>query len=136
MTALGVFVRNRRSELGLTQAELAIRMGVDDTYVSAVETGRRTPDGAPFLDILGRALELDAERVGLLFAVARRSQRTVRLPEELSPGKHAAFMAIADDLATLSERDMEVIASVHAALRRTRERQVVDESTATEGGDM
>ncbi|WP_321927323.1 helix-turn-helix transcriptional regulator [Burkholderia sp. BCC1998] len=120
MTALGDFVRDCRTELGLTQAALATRMGVDDTYISAVETGRRTPDGSPFLEMLGRALELDSDRILQLNNVARRSQRLFRLPEELSPRKHAVFMAIAEDLPQLSPEDVEIIASVHAALVRNR----------------
>ncbi|KVV36257.1 DNA-binding protein [Burkholderia ubonensis] len=120
MTALGIFVRDRRFELGLTQAALATRMGVDDTYISAVETGRRTPDGSPFLEMLSQALELDSDRTRHLFNVARRSQRFLRLPKELSPRKHAVFMAIAEDLPHLSPEDVEIIASVHAALVRNR----------------
>ncbi|MFM0366201.1 helix-turn-helix domain-containing protein [Paraburkholderia sediminicola] len=136
MTALGAFVRDRRNELGLTQAALAIRVGVDDTYVSAVETGRRTPDGSPFLDDLARALELDGDQLCELLLAARRSQRLFRLPEELSARKHAVFMAIADDLPQLSEGDIEVIASVHSALVRNRKSFAADISKVTEGGTM
>ncbi|KVL15933.1 helix-turn-helix domain-containing protein [Burkholderia sp. MSMB1826] len=136
MTALGNFVRNRRFELGLTQAALATRMGVDDTYISAVETGRRTPDGSPFLEMLGRALELDSDRIHQLFSVARRSQRFFRLPEELSPRKHAVFMAIAEDLPQLSQEDVEVIASVHAALVRNRKSDAPHNVDIIEGGAM
>ncbi|KUY88849.1 MULTISPECIES: helix-turn-helix transcriptional regulator [unclassified Burkholderia] len=136
MTALGNFVRDRRFELGLTQAELATRMGVDDTYISAVETGRRTPDGSPFLEMLGRALELDSERIRQLMNVARRSQRFFRLPGELPPRKHAVFMAIAEDLPHLSPDDIEIIASVHAALVRNRKHDAPSSIDEIEGGAM
>ncbi|WP_060010854.1 helix-turn-helix domain-containing protein [Burkholderia anthina] len=136
MTALGIFVRDRRFELGLTQAALATRMGVDDTYISAVETGRRTPDGSPFLEMLGRALELDSSQMSQLNNVARRSQRFFRLPEELSPRKHAVFMAIAEDLPRLSPEDVEVIASVHAALVRNRKSDAPHNANVIEGGAM
>lgn len=136
MSALGNFVRDRRFELGLTQAALATRMGVDDTYISAVETGRRTPDGSPFLEMLGQALELDSDRIHQLMNVARRSQRFFRLPEELSPRKHAVFMAIAEDLPHLSPEDVEIIASVHAALVRNRKPGTPDSVDVIEGGAM
>lgn len=136
MSALGSFVRDRRIELGLTQAALAARIGVDDTYISAVETGRRTPDGSPFLEMLGRALEFDSNRIHQLFNVARRSQRFFRLPEELSPRKHAVFMAIAEDLPQLSPEDVEVIASVHAALVRNRKPDALHNADVIEGGAM
>lgn len=135
MSTLGQFVRDRRNELGLTQAALAVRVGVDDTYVSAVETGRRTPDGLPFLDVLGHALELDTAQTRELLAAARRSQRSIRLPDGLSTRKHEVFTELADDLPHLSEQDMEIIAGVHAALVRNRER-AADAKLATEGGAM
>ncbi|AOI80970.1 MULTISPECIES: helix-turn-helix transcriptional regulator [Burkholderia] len=136
MTALGSFVRDHRTELGLTQAALAARMGVDDTYISAVETGRRTPDGSPFLDMLGRALELDSDGRRQLNDAARRSQRFFRLPEELSPRKHAVLMAIAEDLPQLSPADVEVIASVHAALVRNRKFDAPHNVDVIKGGAM
>jgi len=36
-------VRRRRAAAGLTQAELAAKMGVDRAYVSALELGGRNP---------------------------------------------------------------------------------------------
>ncbi|HDR9874833.1 TPA: XRE family transcriptional regulator [Burkholderia cenocepacia] len=136
MSSLGDFVRDRRIELGLTQVTLAMRVGVDDTYISAVETGRRTPDGVQFLETLGRALELDSDGVRALVDVARRSQRLFRMPEELSPRKHAVFMAIAEDLPQLSPEDVEVIASVHAALVRNRKSDAPHNVDVVEGGTM
>ena len=120
MTALGEFIRNRRGELSLTQTSLAIRMGVDSTYVCAVERGRKRPDSTSFLDTLAQALELTGESVGELFAVAQLSQRSLRLPEDLSPVKHAVLTAIVRDLTRFSDLDMEVFATIHAALLRNR----------------
>ena len=41
--AMGAYVRQRRIELGLSQAELAERLGVWQTHVSAIEIGRVSP---------------------------------------------------------------------------------------------
>ncbi|MRT00663.1 helix-turn-helix domain-containing protein [Ralstonia pickettii] len=126
MTALGDFVRRRRKVLGLTQAALALRMGVDDAYVSAIETGRRTPDGASFLDLLGCALELKTSEHRELTECARRSQRYVRLPEELPVRAHELFTALADDLPRFSAQEIELIASIHAAILRNRKMTTVE----------
>jgi transcriptional regulator with XRE-family HTH domain len=40
---VGENVRRLRTAGGLTQAELAVRMGVDRAYVSALELGGRNP---------------------------------------------------------------------------------------------
>ena|ERR1700731_1677349 len=120
MTALGDFIRHRRRELSLTQASLAIRMGVDATYVSAVERGRRRPEGASFLEVVARALELPPGQVENLVAVAQQSQRALRIPEELSLIKHTVLRAIVHDLPHFTDADMEIFAAVHAALARNR----------------
>ncbi|WP_334000621.1 helix-turn-helix transcriptional regulator [Burkholderia gladioli] len=135
MTALGKFVRKQRKELGLTQVALALRMGVDDAYVSAVETGRRAPDGTSFLEALGRALELDEDGLRQLVDVSRRSQRYLRLPEELSARKHELISALVDD-AELSEMDVETIASVHSAIARNRNMAATETTSQVEGGIM
>ena len=62
--ALGPVVRERRRALGLSQERLAERAGLDRTYVSGIETGRRDPTlrvvlrladalGRPPADLLG-----------------------------------------------------------------------------------
>ena len=40
---VGENVRKRRIAAGLTQAALAVRMGVDRAYVSGLEQGKRNP---------------------------------------------------------------------------------------------
>ncbi|MEK7917039.1 helix-turn-helix transcriptional regulator [Burkholderia contaminans] len=135
MTALGKFVRKRRKELGLTQVALALRMGVDDAYVSAVETGRRAPDGTSFLEALSRALELDEDGLRQLSDASRRSQRYLRLPEELSVRKHELIAALVEDV-KLTEMDVETIASVHSAIARNRNKTTTDSASPVEGGVM
>ncbi|RQV26095.1 XRE family transcriptional regulator [Burkholderia cenocepacia] len=135
MTALGRFVRKRRKDLGLTQVALALRMGVDDAYVSAVETGRRAPDGTSFLEALSRALELDEDGLRQLADASRRSQRYLRLPEELSARKHELVSALVEDV-KLSEMDVEAIASVHSAIARNRNMIAAEATSPVEGEAM
>ncbi len=41
--AFGRLVRSRRTGIGLTQESLALETGLDRTYVSGIERGRRNP---------------------------------------------------------------------------------------------
>jgi transcriptional regulator with XRE-family HTH domain len=41
--AFGLLVRRRRTEIGLTQENLALEIHIDRTYVSGIERGRRNP---------------------------------------------------------------------------------------------
>lgn len=110
-------------------------MGVDDAYVSAVETGRRAPDGTSFLEALSRALELDEDGLRQLSDASRRSQRYLRLPEELSVRKHELIAALVEDV-KLTEMDVETIASVHSAIARNRNKTATDSASPVEGGVM
>jgi transcriptional regulator with XRE-family HTH domain len=57
--SLGIAVRDRRRELGITQEELALRSGLHQRGISNVETGRRNPSYAS-LRRLAEALDLRA----------------------------------------------------------------------------
>ena len=52
----GANVRARRTKLGLTQEELADRMGTYASYISAIEGGTRTPR-LPNVAVFAEALE-------------------------------------------------------------------------------
>ncbi|MFM7365132.1 MAG: helix-turn-helix domain-containing protein [Cuspidothrix sp.] len=43
LDALGYLVRQRRTELGISQEELGLRANLDRTYISGVERGVRNP---------------------------------------------------------------------------------------------
>ena len=53
---VGELVRRKRTELGLTQPELALKAGLRQTYISQVETGEIAMPRDHNLDALGRAL--------------------------------------------------------------------------------
>lgn len=43
LLALGKLVKNRRTELGISQEELGFRANLDRTYISGIERGVRNP---------------------------------------------------------------------------------------------
>lgn len=66
---LGVFVRQRRGELGLTQNELGAKTGLTQAYISQIERGvRRWPQ--PYVraiaDVLGVSEIQLAQEAGLI----------------------------------------------------------------------
>jgi transcriptional regulator with XRE-family HTH domain len=52
------FIRAWRKHRGLTQAQLAERIGIDRSYLSNIETGRRRYD-QPFLEAAAEALRCE-----------------------------------------------------------------------------
>jgi transcriptional regulator with XRE-family HTH domain len=65
---VGRNVRRLRTAAGLSQAELAVRMGVDRAYISGLELGERNPTVVTLWHV-AQALGV---QVGLLLRDARR----------------------------------------------------------------
>ena len=120
MTALGVFIRQRRVSRELTQADIARQIGVDATYISGIESGRKRPGSAQLLKAIGDALQLDEEGRLALQKAADLSRRSLRLSAELSPEKSELMNAFAADLPYLDASGVEILANVLAALRLQR----------------
>lgn len=62
---LGEVVKKRRQSLGLTQRELAARLGVKGSHIAYLESGRRKPSLA-LLKHLADVLDLDRQQLFLL----------------------------------------------------------------------
>jgi len=81
-TALGLAVKARRQELGLSQLQLATDSGLHQRWLSNVETGKRNPSygslrrlaaglDLPTSELLARAEQVEAGGVEALDASAR-----------------------------------------------------------------
>ena len=94
---IGVFILERRRAKGLTQAQLAERLGITDRAVSKWETGKSLPDASIMLELCrilegeGTLQELDVDQ--WLFWVRR---------EEESGKKFAAAEEFLEDMAEFS----------------------------------
>ena len=69
--ALGQAVRKLRTERGWSQADLALRVGMDRNYLSLVELGRNSPSVRMLMRL---CMALDVRAADLLDDVARRVQ--------------------------------------------------------------
>jgi transcriptional regulator with XRE-family HTH domain len=79
--ALGLAVKARRQELGLTQEELSLRSELHQRWISNVETGKRNPSYGSLRrlagglaispsELLARAERIEAEGIASLNAVS------------------------------------------------------------------
>jgi transcriptional regulator with XRE-family HTH domain len=75
--ALGIAVRQRRLELGLTQEQLALRSGLHQRWISNVETGRRNPSDSSLRRL---ARSLDVAPSELIAAAERVEQSRLEVP--------------------------------------------------------
>jgi len=78
--ALGIAVKARREELGLTQEQVYLRTDIQQRYLSNVETGKRNPSYAS-LRRLAVGLELSAsELIARAEAIENTSATNKRAP--------------------------------------------------------
>lgn len=90
---IGEIVRNRRTELNLTQAQLAEKINSDVYYISKIETGKRKP-GSKFLVALSNALEIPVDSL---------------LGVESNIVLHEQVSALEEKLLKLSEKDRMMV---------------------------
>lgn len=107
---LGQYIRKYRKAKGLTQHELATRVGVSHIAISAIERGASIPTADHLFDI---ATELEMSLDYLIYAGTHFQQP--HLPNELS-----------ELLSQVSERDRKVVLETLSAMLTAMQRH--DES--------
>ena len=147
---LAARIRVRRTQLGLTGADLAQRAGISASYVSLIENGAKVPDEDVAAQ-LARSLEDDADLYSTWVRAARlglqnldllnRLEAASRTPAYLSlveSGQELPKLADADATAELSSRIREVatrLTSPSPAEPRTESASVVSIPLLAPGAD-
>ncbi len=108
MSEFGSRIRQLRRDKGLTQRDLASKIGLDFTYLSKIETGTLPPPSEAAIARMAEALGTDHE---FLLALARKVpadlRRTlqvlpveasilVRRLQDITPSQYAEILAIVD----------------------------------------
>ncbi|MDR1995638.1 helix-turn-helix transcriptional regulator [Azonexus sp.] len=94
MSPFSVILRGFRLARGFTQNELALRLGYEPSYISALERSEKGPPRQDFIQRLIRGLELnDTERANLAKALAD-SKRQISLPPKASEEEYQLIRAL------------------------------------------
>ena len=94
----GKFIQKMRKEAGLTQRELAQKLGVSDKTVSKWETGNGLPDAGnmlPLCEVLGISVNelLSAERLDCDVYVSRAEENMINLIKEREEAKKKLILS-------------------------------------------
>ena len=76
--SFGEKVAEQRKKLGLSQKELAQKVGISPQYLNDIEHGKRNPDSDALIEKLAKALQLDN---AVLYYLARKLP-----PEDVKKG--------------------------------------------------
>ena len=120
MPKLGSVIRTLREHKGLTQADLATQAGLNQPYLSRLETLSRERVDARVLAKIAAVLGVSVEEIYITAGLQPsddpaedlRWKQLQRVFRELSPGKQAEPLAIAH---TLSSIDRSVVAAAQIA---------------------
>ena len=107
---LGVRIQQKRKAYGLTQEEVAYRMGCSLTYISKVENGKASCNLDRLLD-LGNVLQCDIS--DLLLGINRGSNQYLEPELEQMIGQ-------------LSSEDKELICAMMEVIIRRKQKDVVE----------
>ena len=109
MTPFGDFIFAIRREWGLRQKEMAYRMGVDASYLCALEAGRREPPTAEQLQRYAQALGLSGEMTRKMVQVAELSRRRLEIPQDASKEEYVLAHQFMLALGSLTSAQVEII---------------------------
>ena len=106
LSQFGKELRKHRVEIGVRLNTLAKEIGVSSSFLSAVETGAKSPSIA-LVDLLGRALELSDADVRTLHELAARDRKSVSVDlEHADTDSRALATAFARKFNSLSQEQI------------------------------
>lgn len=126
MPLFGETIRELRVRAGLTQSQVAEQIGVSNTYISALESGRKTAPPYALVAALSTSLGVDAQH---LWSIAR-GEREDRLRQRIRGVPTSQRTCVADPPApgdSRSERDdaEAAFAFLANAVKTPRERRLL-----------
>lgn len=101
MNRFGVKLRELRTEMGLTQFQIAERVGVSNAYISALESGRKPAPPHAVVTAIAATLRVDES---MLWSLAR-SEREERLKQRIDGQPTSLRVRVDPPSAETSERN-------------------------------
>lgn len=109
MSPFSILIRELRTTSGLKQIEFAQRLGVEQSYVSAIEVGKKGPPSSDFIGKLVQAFDLDENWKCRLQDALELSQRRFELPKGTSTEAYRIFNGLRKQLYDLHPAQVELI---------------------------
>ncbi|OAH96738.1 transcriptional regulator [Methylomonas methanica] len=98
----------------MRQKQLAVDLGINASYISALETGRKEPPSRRVLERLIAALDLSDEEQTVLWESAEQSQRSIQLPDGMRLSEFRLVNELRKQLGKLDEGRITIMLDVLA----------------------
>lgn len=118
MSPFSLLLHDLRMRHDLRQAELADRIGYEQSYISALEVGLKGPPTEEFLDRLANSMSLNAEERHQLWVAAQASQRKLVIDPNASSDIYWLVNDLRCEMDQLTSAQVRLIREV-IAMRNT-----------------
>ncbi|MDD5581459.1 MAG: helix-turn-helix transcriptional regulator [Methylobacter sp.] len=122
MTPFGKFLEIIRRSRQLQQKQLAVDLGINASYISALEKGRKEPLSKQVLERLITSLELDDEEQATMWKCGEQSKRTLHLPDGMMLAEYELVSQLRQQLGRLSQEQITLMMNV-LALNTSKNKQ-------------
>ncbi len=124
MSPFSQLLHDLRVRQGLRQAELAERIGYEQSYISALEVGLKGPPTDEFLDRVANAMSLGDEERHQLWVAAQASQRKLVIDPDAPPDIYWMLNDLrseVDRLTPVQVRMIREVIAMRSAMSESRE---------------
>jgi len=112
MSPFSYYLHEIRRRYGISQRQLAARIGYEPAYISGLELNKKGPPNEVFLKNLIRGLGLNEQEACKLYQVAEESKRRYVLPENAQIDEYIMVSELWMQLGRLSHSQISIIREV------------------------
>jgi len=112
MNPFACLLHTIRMQRGIRQTELAELMGYEQTYISALEIGKKGPPTPEFIERLITALNLTVEERDRLRDAADASKRKLVIDSDMPPDVFWMLRELRDRVSDLTPAEIQLIRQI------------------------
>jgi transcriptional regulator with XRE-family HTH domain len=112
LSPISAHLQELRKRYGVSQRELALRIGYEQAYISGIELGRKGPPPERFIQKLIIGLNLNAQEESSLRLAVLESQRKYVLPEDASTEEFRLFRELWNQLGKLHPAQIQIMREI------------------------
>lgn len=119
MTPFALYLEQLRRSRNLQQKQMAARLGINPSYLSSLEKGRKSPPSVTVLNTLISSLKLSRHEQDELWRRVQLSELTPQLPVNMSQDEYELVFELRNQLGSLNSNQVLVLRKVLEMARQT-----------------
>jgi transcriptional regulator with XRE-family HTH domain len=112
MNPFGMYLASLRLQHRLKQKDLAEALGVNASYISGIESGRKSPPSSKLINEIAKVMALSKAEKSQLWNYADQSIKVVHIPDDLPLEGYAFMQELRKAMGSLSSNHFDVLRSV------------------------